>query len=60
LLSAKLKSVGIRTTHRLSADVFNTIQKLGVAVKKKKKGKGKKGKKVSEKYPVEAFHIARK
>ncbi|XP_064639024.1 uncharacterized protein LOC135494713 [Lineus longissimus] len=42
---AKLKSVGVRTSHRLSADVYNTIHKLGAAVKKKKKGKGKKGKK---------------
>ncbi|KAH3807947.1 hypothetical protein DPMN_136295 [Dreissena polymorpha] len=40
----KMGGVKIRTTHNLSADVFNSILKLGSGLKKKKK-KGKKKKK---------------
>ncbi|XP_048247427.1 uncharacterized protein LOC124119712 [Haliotis rufescens] len=40
----KLGGVKMRTTHRMNADTFNTIIKLGSGLKKKKKGK-KKGKK---------------
>ena len=35
--------VKVRTTHRMTADTFNSIVKLGSGLKKKKKGK--KGKK---------------
>lgn len=37
----KLGGVKVRTTHKLSTDVFNSIVKLGSGLKKKKK-KGKK------------------
>ncbi|XP_074657903.1 uncharacterized protein LOC141910910 [Tubulanus polymorphus] len=44
---AKLKSIGIRVTHRMTEDLFTDINKSGSGVKKKKgkKGKGKKKKK---------------
>lgn len=42
LISADLPGVKVRTTHRLMADTFNNILKLGAGLKKKKKKKGKK------------------
>jgi hypothetical protein len=41
VVSEKMGGVKIRTTHKLSTDVFNSIVKLGSGLKKKKK-KGKK------------------
>jgi len=41
----KLSSLKLKTTHRLSGDLFGEIFKLGAGLKKKKKGKGKKKKK---------------
>ena len=43
-VSEKMGGVKVRTTHKLSTDVFNSIVKLGSGLKKKKK----KGKKVLE------------
>jgi len=40
-MAEKMGGVKMRTTHKLSADVFNSIVKLGTGLKKKKK-KGKK------------------
>ena len=43
LSAEKMGGVKVRTTHRMTADTFNSIVKLGSGLKKKKKGK--KGKK---------------
>ncbi|KAK0048886.1 hypothetical protein Bpfe_021652 [Biomphalaria pfeifferi] len=42
---AKLGACKVRTIHKMTADTFNAIVKLGSSLKKKGKRKGKKGKK---------------